>query len=280
MGAQFAGKHPGHSREQSAFWITQICGFHLDGHKFANFVLSDFRCFAGIPAVPEASCMNSCRTVAFALIVAAGISCNARGESMPVVHVAVCGLEFDMSFDYRASRPTRVTNSDGMRLCTFNVVAVRPDRFRQPECKTKDEGGQPPYHVCDWVLDRGVSSRPSVQVARARLENRPHLDPFSADEEGRWRLSGSPEGNRPTETLDSSGKSIWHGEISTSTSWRRSQIRNYSIIDAGPGRAPYTLVQLAPDVAVVLNELGWGENQAGEIFRSSLRLGKRKQDLP
>lgn len=220
-------------------------------------------------------------TAAF-LLAAAGLSGAVRADTASTIHVAACGLEFDLPADYKITRPKRSTqDGDGGRQCSFDIVKARPDPPQRGECKDKSEGGQPPYNVCDWMLSTGSPSTPSVRVVRGQPESLSTIDPFFRSGEikdgGHWMLPNAQAGDQPAAPFDFHGKSAWRGETAMRMDWWRQRVKNYTGIYAGSSEVSVTLVQFAPDLLVQLQS---DEEEWCAVFCPSLRLGARSQDLP
>ncbi len=203
----------------------------------------------------------------------------ARAETATTVHLAACGLEFDLPPGYRITRPKRSSDERDGRACAFDIVKARPEPAPRGECKGKEEGGQPPYKVCDWMVNGGPSS-PSVQVVRTRPGGTALLDSFTLAADGSWMVPNAQASDQPAEAADFCGKPAWKGETVVRTFWRRTRTKNYTEIYAGSGGTDVTLVPLAPDLFVQLQDPPI--DIAGEFsaFCTSLRLGARAQDLP
>lgn len=219
---------------------------------------------------------------ALALLAAASAPGAAQTGAPDAVHVAACGLEFDLPADYKITRPKREQGSqDGQegRQCAFDVVKAKPDPPQRGDCKDKDDGGQPPYDVCDWVIPLPGNARPTVRVVRAQPERLRNVDPFFRGEDGRWMLPNAQAGDQPGEPFDFHGKPAWRGETITRLYWARQRIKDYTGIYAGSGDTAVTLVQFAPDLLVQLQDLPADEGLC-TVFCPSLRVGARAQDLP
>lgn len=217
---------------------------------------------------------------AFTLLTGASLPGTAQTDPAPAAHVAACGLEFDLPAGYKITRPKRTQVEDGGRQCTFDIAKAKPDPPPRGECKDKDEGGQPPYHVCDWMLSTGGPATPSVRVVRAvngQPESLRAIDPFFRGNDGRWMLPNAQAGDQPAEPTDFHGKTAWHGETVVRLSWWRQRVKNYTGIYAGSGGVSTTLVQFAPDLLVQLQDDG---QEWCAVLCPSLRLGARAQDLP
>lgn len=222
--------------------------------------------------------------LAFALAAACSLSTAAQtmapASAPALVHVAACGLEFDLPAGYKITRPKRMQVENGGRQCTFDIAKALPDPPQRGECKDKDEGGQPPYGVCDWMLSTGGFATPSVRVVRAvngQTESLRTIDPFFRGDDGRWMLPNAQAGDQPAKPTDFHGKNAWHGETVVRLGWWRQRVKNYTGIYAGTAGVSTTLVQFAPDLLVQLQ--GDGEEWCA-VFCPSLRLGARTQDLP
>lgn len=204
--------------------------------------------------------------------------CSHATEPAATVQVAACGLEFDLPVAYKITRPKRQADEHNGRACAFDIVKLRPEPAPRGECKDKEEGGQPPYKVCDWMIDAGPPT-PSVQVVRQGPKGT-LLDSFTRAEDGRWMVPNAQAGDQPAQAADFCGKPAWTGETIVRMYWWRTRTKNYTGIYAGSGGADVTLVQLAPDLFMQLQNPPI--DHAGEFsaFCTSLRLGARVQDLP
>lgn len=196
-----------------------------------------------------------------------------------IAHVAACGLEFELPAGYRITRPKRIEEPRDGRRCAFDIVDSRPAPPRRGECKDKDDGGEPPYDVCDWMLDDGPQPS-SVQVARTNAGGTPLVDSFSRGEDGRWMVPNAQAGDQPAESIDFFGKPAWKGETIVRMYWRRQRVKDYTGIYGGSGGADVTLVQFAPDLHVQLQNPPADEDGTCTTFCASLRLGARGGDLP
>ena len=216
--------------------------------------------------------------------------CAAQTGAPATTHVAACGLEFDLPADYKITRPKRTQGEREGRQCSFDIVKAKPDPPQRGECKDKDEGGEPPYDVCDWMLSTGGPATPSVRVVRA-VNGQPgslrYIDPFFRGHEkedgevgGRWMLPNAQAGDQPAEPIDFHGKRAWRGETIMRLGWWRQRVKNYTGIYAGSGAVNVTLVQFAPDLFVQLQESPTDGRDWCTVFCPSLRLGARTQDLP
>lgn len=217
--------------------------------------------------------------IVVALPAALAISADVLAAEPAPAQVAACGLEFDLPAGYKITRPQRSTHASNGRQCAFDIVPARPQPPPRGECKDEDDGGQPPYEVCDWLIDAGPSN-PKVKVVRARLQDHPDIDPFRLDEDGQWVLPNAQAGDQPAESTDFFGKPAWKGETIVRLYWWRERTKDYTGIYAGSGGSDVTLVQLAPDLFVQLENPPLDTNGDCTTFCASLRLGKRVQDLP
>ncbi|MES2612029.1 MAG: hypothetical protein V4679_17390 [Pseudomonadota bacterium] len=220
------------------------------------------------------------RTLSF-LAVLACICVHPAAQAAPAstVQVAACGLEFDLPAGYKITRPKRSADERDGRACAFDIVKTRPGPAPRGECKDKEEGGQPPYEVCDWMVSGGPPS-PSVQVVRTRPGGTALLDSFTRGEDGRWTVPNAQAGDQPAQAAEFCGKPAWKGETIVRLGWWRARTKNYTGIYAGSGGADVTLVPLAPDLFVQLQNPPIDEAGEFSAFCSSLRLGARAQDLP
>lgn len=213
----------------------------------------------------------------FALI-AVGLPCAARSGAPSAVHVAACGFEFDLPAGHRITRPKR-EEASGNRLCAFDVVPDRPASPPRGECKDKEDGGQPPYDVCDWIVDDGPPSH-NVQAVRLRPGSRAPFRNFTLEDDGRWTVSNAQAGAQPADAFDFFGKPAWKGEAIVRLYWSRTRTMDYNGIYAGSGGTEVTLVQFAPDLFVELENPPLDEDGECRTFCASLRPGARAQDLP
>lgn len=219
---------------------------------------------------------------ALTLLAAASASCAAQTDASATVHVAACGLEVDLPAGYKISRPKRQHGTqDGQegRQCAFDVVKAKPDPPQRGDCKDKDEGGQPPCDVCDWVIPLPGNARPAERVVRAQPERRRNADPFVRGDDGRWMLPNAQAGDQRGEPFDFHGKPAWRGETITRPYWVRQRIKDFTGIYAGSGDTAVTVVQFAPDLYVQLQDPPADERSC-TVFCRNLRLGARAQDLP
>lgn len=219
--------------------------------------------------------------VAFAL---AGIPWLAEAGQRPPTHVAACGLEFDLPAGYKVTRPKREADPGNGRQCAFDIVPAKPKPPVRGECMDEEAGGQPPFDVCDWMIDAGPGY-PAVQVARTRIGGYPLLDAFLLDtyrlrEDSRWMVPNAQAGDQPAEAVTYCGKPAWKGETIVRGTWYRSRTKDYTGIYAGSFGADVTLVQFAPDLFVQLQNPPIDDAGEFSVFCASLRLGTRTQDLP
>lgn len=210
-------------------------------------------------------------------LTAIGLPCAARPGTPSAVHVAACGFEFDLPAGTKITRPRREEASGG-RLCAFDVVPTRPGPPPRGECKDEEDGGQPPYDVCDWMIDGGPPSR-NVQVVRVRPGGAPFRN-FTLEDDGRWTVSNAQAGAQPADAFDFFGRPAWKGEAIVRMYWWRARTKDYTGIYAGSGGAEVTLVQFAPDLFVELENPPLDEDGECRTFCASLRPGARTQDLP
>ncbi len=203
-------------------------------------------------------------------------------DAVPAPTVMACGLAFELPVEYRITKPRRTQGSGGMGLCAFNVVPT-VDAPKELECKSKEEGGSPPYNVCDWRLG-GVSEWPTVQVARTRMDtDHRSIEPFQF-EDGAWQLPGPQRGAEALERTRFFGKRAYAGEAASGGYWERTRIRKYESIYAGVGSVDAVLMQLTPQLAVVLVDPPTDRSADGvtecRIFCKSLRAAGRPGDEP
>ena len=236
---------------------------------------------------PAARVMNRARHTMIALVAfaMAGIPWRvAEAEQRPSIHVAACGLEFDLPAGYRITRPTRQQDPRDGRQCAFDIVPAKYVPPLRGECKDEEDGGQPPFDVCDWMIDAGPET-PAVQVARTRLGGSPLLDSFLPDsyllaKDSRWMVPNAQAGDQPAKAATYCGKPAWKGETIVRGTWYRTRTRDFAGIYAGSFGADVTLVQLAPDLYVQLQNPPIDDAGEFSVFCASLRLGARTQDLP
>lgn len=217
---------------------------------------------------------------AAALLLAAGLlSGGARADTASPAHVAACGLEFDLPAGYKITRPKRTSDPRDGASCAFDIVRARSDPPQRGDCKDEEDGGQPPYNVCDWMIDAGPAA-PSVRVVRAPPGGRPLLDVFVPGDDGLWNVVNAQAGDQPAKAIDFFGKPAWRGETIVRMYWYRQRVKNYTGIYAGSGGGDVTLVQFAPGLFVQLQSEPADVLGDCTAFCPSLRLGARTQDLP
>lgn len=220
--------------------------------------------------------------LALAPILAAAQDKAADGKATPPATVMACGLAFELPVEYRITKPRRAEGAGGMGLCSFDVVSAK----RQPrelECKDRDEGGSPPYKVCDWTVGDG-NEWPTVQVARTRIDtDHRSLGPFQF-EEGAWQLPNAYRGFDVAERFRFFGKRAYRGEVVTRLYWVRTRVKEYESSYAGAGGVGAVLVQLTPHLAVALAGPPTDRSADGvtecRIFCQSLRAAGRPGDEP
>lgn len=203
------------------------------------------------------------------------------GGALPPPTVMACGLAFELPVHYRIAKPRR-SEEGGVRLCSFDVVPAGKPAPLQLDCKDKDEGGSPPYKVCDWAIG-GVQSWPSVQVARLQIPGHQEVGPF-VFEEGAWRLPNPYGPAEPVKLADFFGRPAYQGEIIARLSWYRTRTKEFASIHAGTADIPAVLFQLNSALAVVLvNPPGDGADTGASdctVFCASLRAAGRPGDEP
>ncbi|BEP96959.1 hypothetical protein GmRootA79_53440 (plasmid) [Acidovorax sp. A79] len=217
--------------------------------------------------------------LAFTLAAFSNLPSAAQTTAPTAIHVAACGLEFDLPAGYKITRPQRQADARYDQSCAFDIVKAKPGPPLRGECKDEQEGGQPPYHVCDWEVNAGPPT-PSVRVARIRPGTHAWLDSFTRTDDGRWMVPNAHAGDQPAEAFSFFGKPAWKGEHVVRMFWWRTRTKNYTGIYAGSGGADVTLVQLAPDLFVQLANPPDDAQGGCQTFCASLRLGARAQDLP
>ncbi len=196
--------------------------------------------------------------------------------------VMACGLAFELPVEYRVTRPRRTEGPGGMRLCSFNVVsAANPPK--ELKCMDKEEGGSPPYNVCDWALS-GAGDWPTVQVARTRMDtDHQSIDPFQFEESG-WQLPNAYRGAEALKRTRFFGKRAYLGEAVTRGSWYRTRVKKYESMQAGARSVDAVLMQLTPQLAVVLVGPPLDRSADGvtecRVFCGSLRAAGRPGDEP
>lgn len=204
-------------------------------------------------------------------------------EAMPAPTVMACGLAFELPVHYRITKPRRSETFDGAPLCSFDVVAARKEP-PQLDCKDKEDGGSPPYKVCDWAISDG-KAWPTVQVARTRIDtDRKQLDPFTFEDDA-WRLPNPYAPAQAAERFDFFGKPAYRGEALVRMSWYRTRVKApYDAMYAGAGSADAVLLQLTPALAVVLvappADHPGGDVTECRIFCKTLRAAGRPGDEP
>jgi len=197
----------------------------------------------------------------------------------PPAHVAACGLEFDLPAGYKVTRPKRDGSPQDGASCDFDIVQARPAPPQRGECKGREDGGQPPYNVCDWMIAAGPAT-PSVRVVRAPPGRKPVLSAFAPGDDGRWTVSNAQAGDQPAESFIFHGKPAWRGETIVRGYWYRQRVKHFNGIYAGSFGGDVTLVQFAPSLFVELQDPPQDEGGNCTTFCASLRLGSRTQDLP
>lgn len=175
-------------------------------------------------------------------------------------------------------RPKREPSTEGDgegRQRSFDIVKAKPDPPQRSECKDEDDGGQPPYGVCDWTFPLPDSARPIVRVVRAPPESLRYVTPVFRNEDGRWMRPSARTSDQPGEPFDST----WRDEAIARPYWWHQSIKNYTPIYAGTGDTAVTLVSFAPDLFVQLHDLPVNKSPR-TMLCPSLSLGARAQDLP
>lgn len=204
-------------------------------------------------------------------------------DAMPPPTVMACGLAFELPVHYRITKPRRTESFDGVRLCSFDVVAARKEP-PQLDCKDKEDGGSPPYKVCDWAIS-DAKGWPTVQVARTRIDtDHQQVDPFMF-EDGAWRLPNPYAPAQAAERFDFFGKPAYRGEALVRMAWYRTRVKApYDAMYAGAGSADAVLLQLTPTLAVALlappADHPGGDVTECRVFCKSLRAAGRPGDEP
>lgn len=234
--------------------------------------------------------MKHATPLAFVLAMLIHMPGAAQTAAPSATHVAACGLEFDLPPGYKITRPhrtpTRGSGGNSGRQCSFDIVKSKPEPPQRGECKGEEDGGQPPYDVCDWMLRAGPvgpagPAGRSVRVVRAP-PGKPlgRIDPYWRDEEGRWMLPNAQAGDQPAEPFDFYGKPAWRGEVVYRIYWYRERAKYYTGMYGGSASGPVVLVQFAPGLFVQLDDPLLDDDGHCDLLCPSLRLGARAQDLP
>ena len=180
--------------------------------------------------------------------------------------VTTCDVTFMLPAHLKVTKPVRSINDDGVNECK---VLILPIKNKNGECKDKDEGGRPPYKVCDWTLGEPEQS---MIVARTNLRrDKKRVGDFYF-EKGTWRISDE----KSAEKINFSGKSALRADSSHGAYWFRAKHQNGESIFAGTIENVQILLQLTPTIAVVLNPaVADDDTGAGcKVFCSSLRAAK------
>lgn len=207
------------------------------------------------------------------------------GAAEGAVSVRACGVAFDLPSQYRITRPVRSVSRQGVRMCAFDVVPAQPTP-KQLECKDEAEGGSPPYPLCDWDISAGLDW-PTVQVARTRLDaDHLPLDPFNF-ERGAWRTPNAHAPAQPSTKVSFFGRQARYGEVLMRASWHRTKAQPAVSMHAGTSSADAYLLQLTPQLAVVLvsppldSAVHKSEGVGGcHTFCRSLRAAGRPSEEP
>jgi hypothetical protein len=172
------------------------------------------------------------------------------GVAEGAVSVRACGVAFDLPSQYRITRPVRSVSRQGVRVCAFDIVPAQAAP-KSLECKDEAEGGSPPYPLCDWDISAG-HDWPTVQVARTRVDaDRLPLDPFNF-ERGAWRLPNAHAQAALSSKVPFFGRQARHGEVLMRAAWHRTKAQPAVGMQAGTSSADAYLLQLTPQLAVVL----------------------------
>lgn len=201
-------------------------------------------------------------------------------EAVPPQTVRSCGVAFELPRTWKITRPRRTVDAQGLAVCAFDVVAAKPAPL-QLDCKDEEDGGSPPYEVCDWAIDGGPEW-PSVQVAQVDLAaTHPSIEPFEFVD-GAWRLPNPYADAEPLAASDFFGKPAWRGEALTRMSWYRTRVKSGQRMHAGTGSAEAVLLQLAPGLAVVLVDPPYDDDERREcrFFCASLRPDESGRSRP
>lgn len=202
-----------------------------------------------------------------------------HAATRPATPVAACGLAFDLPAGYKITRPQRTQDPGEGASCAFDIVRAKPAPPPRGDCKDEGDGGQPPYHVCDWMIDAGPAA-PSVRVVRAPSGGTPLLDFFVPGDGGSWSVVNAQAGDQPAKAIDFFGKPAWTGTTVVRMYWYRQRVKNHTGIYAGSGGGDVTLVRFAPDLFVQLSSEPADVLGGCTVLCPSLRLGARTQDLP
>lgn len=186
--------------------------------------------------------------------------------------VTTCGITFDLPSHLRITKPKRTINDEGVAECEFRVV--RRGAHTERQCRDKEEGGSPPYKICDWYI-YGLHDD-NVVVAQTNLSKDHKQVGRFRFEDGRWQHIGYDE--RPTEDIDVYGKPGFMAETYYRGWWYRATVKDFQTEHAGSYGDTAILVQLTPSIAVAM-EPPPADDDAGEckIFCSSLRPAVSKR---
>lgn len=218
------------------------------------------------------------RRLLLAAILALGVDAQAA-EAVPTQTVRSCGVAFELPRTWKITRPRRSVDARGLAVCAFDVVAAKPVP-PQLECKDGEDGGPPPYEVCDWAIDGGPEW-PSVQVAQVDLAaTHPSIEPFEFVD-GAWRLPNPYADAKPLAASDFFGKPAWRGEALRRMSWYRTRVKSEQRMHAGTGSAAAVLLLLAPRLAVALVDPPYDdERRECSLFCASLRPDEPGRSRP
>lgn len=179
--------------------------------------------------------------------------------------VITCGIKFNLPEHLRITKPKRSVNDAGVRECTVNIV--RAKSANTTICRTKLEGGTPPYGVCDWKTDGEPDSR--IVVAQTNyLKERKAVGGFVFEDSG-WQAFGQDH----AETIDFFGLPAVRIELTHKSWWRRTRTMKYQSDFAGTVSNQAILLQLNPSIAVSLEVPPTDSEDSDEctLFCSSLQ---------
>lgn len=184
--------------------------------------------------------------------------------------VSACDVTFNLPAHLKITKPKRWVD-EGVAQCGFKIVPSKPVRTAG-ECKDKEEGGSPPYKVCDWLLS-DFDVEHNVVVARINLRtDKRNINNFSY-EDGNWSLPNAQGSPQPAEEIDFYGKPGFQATWTMRGYWGRNKIHSAPSIYAGSYDLEGVLLQLAPNLAVALLPAPSDDENHEEctIFCSSLR---------
>ena len=197
-----------------------------------------------------------------------------RGAATAPATVRSCGIEFEIPSAYKITKPKRSGNS-----CSFDIVSRKPQPF-EGDCWSKEEGGTPPYDVCDWHVVV-ASTQETVNVVATNISERGSDIPGFEFKDGAWRSRSAYGNGQPSEVIDFFGRTAYTAESDVSGRFERKHHKKSQGRHAGTYSSTLTMFQLAPKITVVLTNPPVDDVSATQsqctIFCESIRVDTNKK---